>query len=113
MALSRKVKRRERMTLEDEIVDTEKRDQHEPVGLSISVTRALFLHALRAMRDGDYGSVSAYVRDLIRRDKHVETSKPANLDAPLHQPTIPPQSSPDERKLGVKPQHRRRAGYNV
>ena len=106
MASPRKVKQRERKTLQDEIADTEKRDQHEVVGLSISVTRGLFLHALRAMRDGDYGSVSAYVSDLIRRDKHIQNSKPANLDAPLHQPTIPPQSSPDERKLGVKRQHR-------
>ena len=113
MASPRKVKQRERKTLHDEIADTEKRDQHEVVGLSISVTRGLFLHALRAMRDGDYGSVSAYVSDLIRRDKHIQNSKPASLDAPLHQPTIPPQSSPDERKLRVKPQPRRRAGYNV
>ena len=106
MASPRKVKRRERKTLQDEIADTEKRDQHEPVGISISVTRGLFLHALRAMRDGDYGSVSAYISDLIRRDKHIQNSKPDNLDAPLHQPTIPPLSSPDERKLGDKGQHR-------
>src|SRR5207247_11418981 len=83
MASPRKVKRRERKTLLDEIADTEKRDQHEVVGLSVSVTRGLFLHALRAMRDGDYGSVSAYLSDLIRRDKHIQNSKPANFDAPL------------------------------
>jgi hypothetical protein len=106
MASPRKVKRRERKTLQDEIADTEKRDQREPVGLSISMTRGLFLHALRAMRDGDYGSVSAYISDLVRRDKHIQNSKPDNPDAPLHQPTIPPQSSPDERKLGDKRQHR-------
>ena len=106
MASPRKVKRRERKTLLDEIADTEKRDQHEVIGLSISVTRGLFLYALLAMRDGDYGSVSAYVSDLIRRDKHVENSKPANLDAPLHPQPIPPQSSPDDRKLGFKRQHR-------
>src|SRR5690242_17853633 len=58
LMVPRKIKRRERKTLEDEIADTEKRDQHEPVGISISVTRGLFLHALLAMRDGDYGSVS-------------------------------------------------------
>jgi hypothetical protein len=106
MAVLRGVKRRERMTLQDEIADTERRDQHEPVGISISVTRGLFLHALRAMRDGDYGSVSAYISDLIRRDKHIQNSKPPNLDAPLHQPTIPPQSSPDKHKLKNKRQHR-------
>jgi len=106
MASPRKVKRRERKTLHDEIADTEKRDQHEVVGVSISLTRGLFLHALRAMRDGDYGSVSAYVSDLIRRDKHIENSKPANLDAPLHRQPIPLQSSPDDRKLGFKRQHR-------
>jgi hypothetical protein len=99
MALPRNVKQRKRKTLHDEIADTEKRDQHEVIGVSISVTRGLFLHALLAMRDGDYGSVSAYVSDLIRRDKHIENSKPANLDAPPHEPTILPQSSPDERKL--------------
>src|SRR5215469_5165869 len=108
MALRRKVKRRERRTLEDEIVDTEKRDQHEPIGLSISVTRGLFLHALRAMRDGDYGSVSAYISDLIRRDKHIQNSKPSDLDAPLHEPTIPPQASPDASKLRTKREHRTR-----
>jgi hypothetical protein len=102
----RKIKRRERKTLEDEIADTQKRNQHEPVGISISVTRGLFLHALRAMRDGDYGSVSAYISDLIRRDKHIQNSKPTNLDAPLHEPTIPPQASPDARKLRTKRQHR-------
>lgn len=106
MALPRKMKRRERRTLEDEIADTEKRNQHEPVGLSISVTRGLFLHALRAMRDGDYGSVSAYISDLIRRDKHIQNSKAADLDASLHQPTVPPESSPDECKPGVKRRHR-------
>ena len=102
MASPRKVKRRERRTLEDEIADTERHDQHKPVALSISVTRGLFLHALRAMRDGDYGSVSAYISDLIRRDKHIQNSKPDNLNAPLHQPTIPPQPSPDKRKVGFK-----------
>ena len=76
MASPRKVKQRKRKTLEDEIADTEKRGQHEVLGLSISITRGLFLHALRAMRDGDYGSVSAYVSDLIRRDKHIHNSKP-------------------------------------
>ena len=106
MVLLRKIKRRERRTLQDEIADTEKRDQHEPVGISISVTRGLFLHALRAMRDGDYGSVSAYISDLIRRDKHIQNSKPPDLDAPLHQPTIPPESSPDEVKLGGKRRRR-------
>jgi hypothetical protein len=110
MALPRKGKRRERRTLEDEIADTEKRDQHEPVGVSISVTRGLFLHALRAMRDGDYGSVSAYISDLIRRDKPLQNLTPPSLDAPLHEPTIPPQSSPDEGKLGVKRQRRTKVG---
>ena len=104
----RKIKRRERKTLEGEIADTEKRDQHEPVGISISVTRGLFLHALRAMRDGDYGSVSAYISDLIRRDKHIQNSKPSDLDAPLHETTIPPQASPDASKLRTKREHRTR-----
>ena len=112
MASPRKVKHRVRKTLHDEIADTEKRDQHEVIGLSISVTRGLFLHALLAMRDGDYGSVSAYVSDLIRRDKHIENSKPANLNAPVHQPMVPPRSSPDERKLGFKRQHRRSGNDN-
>jgi hypothetical protein len=107
MAPPRIVKQRVRKTLHDEIADTEKRDQHEVIGLSISVTRGLFLHALLAMRDGDYGSVSAYVSDLIRRDKHIE-----NLNAPVHQPTVPPQSSSDERKLGFKRQHRRSGNDN-
>ena len=66
-----------RKTLSEEIADTECKDQHQSVCLSVSMTRSLYLHALRALRDGDYGTLSAYIADLVRRDKHVKYQEPA------------------------------------
>ena len=67
---------RTRKTLSEEIAETESKDQHESVCLSVSMTRSLYLHALRALRDGDYGTLSAYIADLVRRDKHVQYQEP-------------------------------------
>jgi hypothetical protein len=66
-----------RKTLSEEIADTESRDQHRSICLSVSMTRSLYLHALHAVRDGDYGTLSAYIADLVRRDKHVKYQEPA------------------------------------
>jgi hypothetical protein len=68
---------RTRKTLSEEIADTESRDQHRSICLSVSMTRSLYLHALHAVRDGDYGTLSAYIADLVRRDKHVKYQEPA------------------------------------
>jgi hypothetical protein len=80
MARNNNPKRRKRRTLQEEIEDTQSRDQHEAVSVSISVTRGLYLHGLCAMRDGDYSSFSAYVSDLMRRDKRSKNTKPASLE---------------------------------
>ena len=54
-----------------EIEDTEKRDPDQSVAVNISMPRSLYLHLLRAVRDGDYGGhPSTYIQALIRRDKH-------------------------------------------
>ena len=65
---------RKRRTLSDEIADAESKDLHESVSLSISMTRGLYLHALYAVRDGDYAGVSAYLSDLVRREKKSKTT---------------------------------------
>jgi hypothetical protein len=61
-------------TLGDEITDAESKDQHESVSLSISMIRGLYLHALYAVRDGDYSGLSAYISDLVRREKKRKTT---------------------------------------
>lgn len=81
---TKKQRKKKRRTLEEEIKDTENKDQHESVSLSISTTRGLYLHSLKAMCDGDYASLSAYVSDLIRRDKHIKNAKPPSLEEPSH-----------------------------
>jgi len=68
-----------RHILSEEIADTECKDQHQSVCLSVSITRSLYLHALHALRDGDYGTLSAYIADLVQRDKHVQYQEPALL----------------------------------
>lgn len=65
-----KKQKRQRRSINDEITDTEGRDLHESVVISVSMTRGLYLHALRAVRDGDYPAISTYLSDLVRRDKH-------------------------------------------
>jgi hypothetical protein len=67
-------KRQQRRTIDDEISDTEGKPPHEMVPVPIRMLRSLYLHALYACRDGDYPTVSQYVADLIRRDKHVKSS---------------------------------------
>jgi hypothetical protein len=57
--------------LDAEITDTEAKDQHESISFTISMLRSLYLHILHAMRDRDYNSPSAYLSDLVRRDKRV------------------------------------------
>jgi len=50
-----------RKTFLNEIADAEKKPQHETVPVSIRLLRSLYLHALRACRDGDYATVSQYI----------------------------------------------------
>lgn len=92
-----------RMPLADEILDTEKKDQHETLEIRVRILRSLYLHCLHACRDGDYKSPGDYVADLIRRDKHIKNLKPPGLEAPLHQPTPvvePPHDEP--KRLGFE-----------
>ena len=65
-----KTVKRRRRNICDEISHTEGGDMHETVTATVSMTRGLYLHALRAVRDGDYPTVSTYISDLVRRDKH-------------------------------------------
>ncbi len=57
--------------LDAEIKDTEGKDPHESISISVSMLRSLYLHVVVAMRDRDYNSPSAYLSDLVRRDKRV------------------------------------------
>jgi tRNA U55 pseudouridine synthase TruB len=75
-----KKQNRKKRTLDDEIVDAERKDPQESVSLSISVTRGLYLRALRAMRDEDYGSLSAYISDLIRHQTRVAVENERAID---------------------------------
>ena len=90
-------KSRKRLTLPEDIAETEKLDQHETVSFSISILRSLYLHGLVAMRDGDYASFSGYVSDLIRRDKHVHNQKPDHL---VSIPATGP--APEEKRVGFE-----------
>lgn len=63
-------KTRKRRSLMEEIEHTVGRDPHETVSVNVSMTRGLYLHGLLSVKNGDYASLSAYVSDLIRRDKH-------------------------------------------
>src|SRR5262245_20697065 len=92
---------RRKQPLADEIKDTEAKDQHESVSITISLLRSLYLHILVAMRDGDYNSPSAYVSDLIRRDKHIRNRKPSSLEGPLHEPT-----QTQEKRIGYERRHK-------
>jgi hypothetical protein len=63
-----------RKPLSEEIADAESKNQHESVLLKVTVPRSLYLHALYAVRDGDYGGLSAYISDLLRQVKKGKTT---------------------------------------
>jgi hypothetical protein len=96
-------KSRRRLTLPEEIEETEKLPQYDTVGVSISILRSLYLHGLIAMRDGDYASFSGYVSDLIRRDKHIRNCKPDHLIA-IPTDVRTPEPGPEKPKLGFEKQ---------
>lgn len=86
-------KKRTRRTLDDEIAHTESLEPHQTVSVNVSMTRGLYLQALRRLKAGDYSTISAYVADMIRQDKYAQTTEAHGEET---------QHSKQPRKLGFE-----------
>ena len=100
-------RKRTRRTIEDEVLDTEARDQTETVSVNISMPRGLYAHALRRLQAGDYSTISSFLADLIRRDKYARVYESnsalvTEIAMELGLPDIDPNNPDDRRRMGEK-----------